>query len=126
MPKAQSLIDGKIGIRVRNVTFQRMVYRFYSLFSSLGLRLNIKKPYVFHRYNFTASSLHLLLQRTGFKYIQIINSPLTEGDPYTHMQIKEIISTLKDLVDAISRFFFMISKGCLIIGPSLLVWAEKR
>lgn len=45
---------GKIGIRVRNVTFQRMVYRLYSLFSNLGLRLNIKKPYVFHRYNFTA------------------------------------------------------------------------
>jgi 2-polyprenyl-3-methyl-5-hydroxy-6-metoxy-1,4-benzoquinol methylase len=116
---------GKIGIRVRNVLFQRMTYKIYFPFRNMASRLNIKKPYVFHRYNFTAKSLRLLLQRLGFSRIQITNSPLTKSDPYSYTRIDKLTSVLKFSVDIVGRVLFQISGGRLITGPSLLIWAEK-
>jgi SAM-dependent methyltransferase len=116
---------GKIGIRVRNVFFQKMAYKIYFPFRHFASWLKIKKPYVFHRYNFTAKSLRLLLQRLGFSSIQITNSPLTEGDPYSYTRIGKLTGFLKLLVDMVGRALFQLSGGRLIIGPSLLIWAEK-
>jgi ubiquinone/menaquinone biosynthesis C-methylase UbiE len=116
---------GKIGIRVRNVFFQKMIFQLYAPFSNVGSRFNIKNPYVFHRHNFSPKSLRLLLKRVGFRRIQITNSPLTEGDPYSHTRINKLTSVAKFLVDAASGTMFQISRGRLITGPSLLVWAEK-
>jgi 2-polyprenyl-3-methyl-5-hydroxy-6-metoxy-1,4-benzoquinol methylase len=116
---------GKIGIRVRNVLFQKMTYKIYFPFRNVASWLNVSKPYVFHRYNFHAKSLRLLLERAGFSSIQITNSPLTEGDPYSHTRIDKLTSVLKFLVDTVARVMFQISGGRLITGPSLLVWAEK-
>jgi len=116
---------GKIGIRVRNVLFQKMTYTIYFPFRTVASWLNIKRPYVFHRYNFRAKSLHLLLERAGFRRIQITNSPLTEGDPYSHTRIDKLTSVLKFLADSAAGTMFQLSRGRLITGPSLLVWAEK-
>jgi len=117
--------QGTIGIRVRNVFFQKMIYTIYFPFRGVASNLNIKKPYVFHRYNFTAKSLRLLLQRLGFSRIQITNSPLTEGDPYSYARIGKLTGFLKLSVDMVDRVVFKISGGQLITGPSLLIWAEK-
>lgn len=117
--------QGKIGIRVRNVLFQNMTYKIYFPFRNIASWLKVRKPYVFHRYNFHAKSLRLLLERVGFSAIQITNSPLTKGDPYSHTRNNKLTSVSKLLVDAIVRAIFQISGGRLIIGPSLLVWAEK-
>jgi len=116
---------GKIGIRVRNVLFQKTIFQLYSPFSNVASRFNIKNPSVFHRHNFSPKSLRLLLQRLGFSRIQITNSPLTAGDPYSHTRIDKLTSILKFLIDIVARVLFQISKGRLIAGPSLLVWAEK-
>jgi 2-polyprenyl-3-methyl-5-hydroxy-6-metoxy-1,4-benzoquinol methylase len=116
---------GKIGIRVRNVFFQKMTYKIYFPFRNVASWLNVRKPYVFHRYNFHAKSLRLLLERAGFSSIQITNSLLTEGDPYSHTGIDKLTSILKFSVDVVARVLFPISRGRLITGPSLLVWAEK-
>jgi len=116
---------GKIGIRVRNVLFQKMTYKIYFPFRNIASWLNVRKPYVFHRYNFHVKSLRLLLERAGFSSIQITNSPLTEGDPYSHTRIDKLTSVVKFLVDAAAGTMFQISRGRLITGPSLLVWAEK-
>jgi ubiquinone/menaquinone biosynthesis C-methylase UbiE len=116
---------GKIGIRVRNVLFQKMIYRFYLPFKGIALRLKMKKPYVFHRYCFSQQSMHQLLHRAGFKNIQINNSPLTEGDPYRHSKIKSFIWLVKHFFHLISQIVFKISNGEWVIGPSLLIWAEK-
>ena len=116
---------GRIGIRVRNVFFQKMAYKIYFPFHNVASRLKIKKPYVFYRYNFGAKSLRLLLHRAGFRPILITNSPLTEGDPYSHTRIDKFTSFLKFLIDIFARVTFQMSRGRLITGPSLLVWAEK-
>jgi SAM-dependent methyltransferase len=116
---------GKIGIRVRNVLFQKIIYRFYLPFKGIALRLKTKKPYAFHRYCFSPQSMHQLLHRAGFKNIQIDNSLLTEGDPYQHAKIKSFIWLVKHFVHLISQIVFKLSHGKWVIGPSLLIWAEK-
>jgi SAM-dependent methyltransferase len=116
---------GKIGIRVRNVLFQKTIFQLYSPFSNVASRFNIKNPYVFHRHNFSPKSLRLLLQRAGFRPILITNSPLTEGDPYSHTRIDKLTSFLKFWIDIFARVLFQMSRGRLVTGPSLLVWAEK-
>ena len=117
--------QGRIGIRVRNVCFQKMAYKIYFPMRNVASWLKIKKPYVFYRYNFGAKSLQLLLHRAGFRTILLINSPLTKGDPYSHIRIDKFTSFLKFWIDIFARLIFQMSKGRLITGPSLLVWAEK-
>jgi ubiquinone/menaquinone biosynthesis C-methylase UbiE len=116
---------GKIGIRVRNVLFQKTICRIYTPLRSAALRLKMKKPYVFHRYCFSSQSIHHLLHRVGFKNIQITNSPLTQGDPYRHSNIQSLTRLVKHFVYFISQIVFKVSNGKWVIGPSLLIWAEK-
>jgi len=116
---------GKLGIRVRNCDFQKMIYRIYLPFSNIVSLLRIKKSYVFHPYNFTKTSLHSVLQQGGFSNIQIIDSPLTKGDPYGYTKISGFTSTVKYLTDLLTKMLFKLSGGRLITGPSLLAWAEK-
>jgi 2-polyprenyl-3-methyl-5-hydroxy-6-metoxy-1,4-benzoquinol methylase len=117
--------QGRIGIRVRNVFFQKMAYKIYFPLRHVASWLKIKKPYVFYRYNFGAKSLRLLLNRAGFRPILLTNSPLTEGDPYSHIRIDKFTSFLKFWIDIFARLIFQMTRGRLITGPSLLVWAEK-
>jgi SAM-dependent methyltransferase len=114
-----------IGLRVRNVFFQKMVYQIYSPIKNLGRGLGLKKPYIFHRYCFSASALEQLLRRVGFERIQITNSPLTHGDPYSHTWVRGGTHQAKKLVALLSDAIFKLSFGKCIIGPSLLVWARK-
>lgn len=117
---------GKIGIRVRNVLFQKTIYHLYSPFSKITSKIHIKKPYVFHQNNFSPKSLYILLQRVGFRSIQISNSFLTKGDPYSHLQDKKITFIIKSVIYHASQFIFIVTKESLITGPSLLAWAEKK
>ena len=116
---------GIIGIRVRNVLFEKMAYKVYSLIKKMVPGLGLKTPYVFHRYCFSSNSLSQLLYRAGFTKIQITNSPLTRGDPYGYTDTEILVHVAKGLFDLASRAAFSISNGKWIIGPSLLVWAEK-
>lgn len=116
---------GKLGIRVRNCDFQKIVYRIYFPLSKLVSALNIKKPYVFHPYNFTKTSLDLILQQGGFSDIQISNSPLTTGDPYSHSKNRTLTPMIKYTIEILSKILFQLSRGRLTIGPSLLAWAGK-
>ena len=116
---------GVIGIRVRNVFFEKMIYRAYSIIKKIVPNLRLKKPYVFHRYCFSADSMLQLLPRIGFTKIEIANSPLSRGDPYGYTDIKIWVAAAKCLFDLTSRIAFLISGGKWIIGPSLLIWAEK-
>ena len=116
---------GIIGIRTRNVLFQTFVYRLFNLIKRIALRFDLKEPYVFNRYCFSSKSFHTLLTRAGFINIQISNSPLTSGDPYDHMGHQFPIKLAKYFLNIISKLIYLISSGRLLIGPSLLIWAEK-
>jgi ubiquinone/menaquinone biosynthesis C-methylase UbiE len=116
---------GKIGIRVRNLYFQKIAYRFYKLLKKIKLETRLKKPYVFHKYCYSRKSIYLLLSRAGFQNIRIINSPLTDGDPYQYVKYYKIINIAKIICKIVSDIIFWSSFGKLVVGPSLLVWAEK-
>ena len=116
---------GVIGIRVRNVFFQKVVYQVYSPLKKIASRLGLRNPSVFHPFCFSRKALFQLLRRVGFSYIQITNSPLTEGDPYWYTDIKVLTKVAKRLTGLVSGLVFWMSGGSMVIGPSILVWVEK-
>jgi len=69
--------DGIIGIRVRNVVFQKIAYYIQKPFKKIYPKLGIKHPTVFHPFCFTPRSIEQLLKRLGYTEIQIMNSSLT-------------------------------------------------
>ena len=116
---------GIIGIRVRNIIFEKTARRAYFLLKRIYPHLNLKNPSVFHRYCFTSKSLFQLLLRAGFTNIIVTNSPLTKGDPYDYGCKKGLTKAAKSLMDYFSRIVFWFSAGRMVVGPSLLIWAEK-
>ena len=116
---------GKIGIRVRNVMFQKFAYGCYALVKKIALKFGFKNPSVFHKYCFSPKSIYHLLSRLEYTNIKISNSPLTSGDPYSHSKNQFLVKSTKLTTYLISKFVFWITKGKILIGPSLLIWAEK-
>ena len=116
---------GIIGIRTRNVLFQMVLYRFFGLIKKMTLRFGLKEPYVFNKYCFSSNSLYVLLSRLGFINIKMNNSPLTTGDPYNHMPYHYPVKLAKTCVNIFSKSLFWITRGRCLVGPSLLIWAEK-
>jgi len=114
-----------IGIRVRNIIFQRLAFSILFPFSKILSRLGVKQPYVFHPYCFSANAIRILLQRLGYTQIQISNSALTYGDPYQYSGNQKMVANLKRLVALLSNFVFVATRQKIILGPSLLVWAHK-
>ena len=116
---------GIIGIRVRNVAFQKFAYHIHLPFKQIYRKLGVKNPTVFHPFCFSARAIEQLLQKLGFANIRIENSPLTSGDPYAYGIGLFPTHLAKTLIHQISNLVFTISRGRWIIGPSLLIWAEK-
>jgi SAM-dependent methyltransferase len=116
---------GKIGLRTRNVHFQKFAYLSYKIYIQFFSKLGFKKPYVFNKFCFSAQSVQILLSRLGFQNVKISNSPLTLGDPYQHSYYSLPIKMVKVLTAFVSRMIYSISSGKVIIGPALLIWAEK-
>lgn len=116
---------GILGIRVRNLLPQKFFYYAYLPFRDLGRKFGVKYPSVFHPYCFSPASLKMLLSRVGFEHIQIVNSPLTVGDPYGHVVVSGMVTLAKRIIGLISKLVFILSGKKWIIGPSLLIWAEK-
>jgi ubiquinone/menaquinone biosynthesis C-methylase UbiE len=117
--------NGIIGIRLRNVAFQKLVYCMHLPFKKIYRKFGVKHPTVFHPFCFSPRSIKQLVQKSGFTNIRIENSPLTSGDPYAYGISRVPVQLAKTLVHLISKLIFMISRGRWIIGPSLLIWAEK-
>jgi ubiquinone/menaquinone biosynthesis C-methylase UbiE len=116
---------GIIGIRVRNVFFEKIAYRIYYSLNKIDPQLSLKNPSVFHQYCFSSKSIYQLLLRVGFTNIKVTNSLLTEGDPYSYTYIKGLVKAAKRIIELLSKLVFWITGGRWLVGPSLLVWAEK-
>ena len=116
---------GVIGIRTRNVLFQMWAFRFFCLIKKIALGVGLKEPYVFNKYCFSGRSINNLLSRLGFINIKITNSSLTSGDPYNHMPHQYIVKVAKTCINFFSKFIFWMTNGRCLVGPSLLIWAEK-
>ena len=116
---------GKLGIRVRNVTFQKFAYYCYTFTKRIAPWFEFKNPSVFHKYCFSADSIYQLLAQFDYKNIKIINSPLTSGDPYSHYKNPYFIKMIKFVTQLFSNFVYYLTNGKVLTGPSLLIWAEK-
>ena len=116
---------GIIGIRVRNVAIQLWLCRCFSMLFRLWRKLGIKPLHVFHRYNFTRRAIEQILVRQGFVNISIHNSPLTTGDPYEYFSIGAAVGFSKSMAAALVELVYRLTHGRSVIGPSLLVWAQK-
>jgi SAM-dependent methyltransferase len=116
---------GIIGIRVRNVASQLWLCRCFSRLFRLWPKLGIKPLHVFHRYNFTRRAIEQLLLRQGFANISIHNTSLTTGDPYQYFSIGAAVGFSKSLAATLFELVYRLTHGRLVIGPSLLVWAQK-
>jgi len=116
---------GVVGVRVRNVFFQKAGRRCYSVFRTAFPSISVPNPSVFHQYCYSAKALHRLLERVGFANIRVTNSSLSKGDPYGYSEIPSLVRVAKIIMTFLASFVFLISGGRCVIGPSLLVWAEK-
>ncbi len=117
---------GVIGLRVRNVRFQKVVRAVYDRFIQVAARMEIKNPSVFNNFSYSRESMIALLKKAGFEQIVVLNSPLSSGDPYGHLKISVVTSVAKFIVEMFTDIIFKASGGRRIIGPSLLVWARKE
>lgn len=111
---------GVIGIRVRNLEFQKIAYYIQRPFEKIYRIFGLKRPTVFHPFCFTPRSIEHLLKNLGFTKIQIMNSPLTSGDPYGYCGFQFPILMVKTLIQLISNFVFSISRGRWIVGLPFL------
>ncbi|HCC47231.1 MAG TPA: hypothetical protein DEQ38_03815 [Elusimicrobia bacterium] len=91
-------------------------------FRGLGVR-----PSVVHNFNFGPRSLHLLLQRAGFRDITIRNSRPTPGDPYrTGGRLGGFLTSLfKVLYYYLAQALWLITLGRVYAGSALIATAKK-
>lgn len=116
---------GIVGIRVRNAATQIWIHRCQIHLNWLMRRHAIKPLSVFHCTNFSRKAIERLLSLKGFVNISTLNSPLTTGAPYSHLPRDRVVGLAKILTGALSGFVYRLSSGRAVIGPSLLVWAQK-
>ncbi len=116
---------GVVGIRDRNLVFQKALHRTYGLFERVCAPLGIKNPAVFHPLSFTPESLRQVLSRAGFSNIRVINSPLTASDPYGYWRFGGLSGMVKKISGLFAGLVFSMSGQQTVVGPSLLAWAEK-
>lgn len=118
---------GCVVIRVPNAAFHRPCIR---LLSSLGppIRSRGWDGYpILHLYGFTARTLASVVRQTGFQIVSLRNSPAainSHGMP----QERETISSLRWLfksVTAVARGVEFISRGRLLFGPSIELYARR-
>ena len=116
---------GIIGIRVRNLTHQLWLCRWFFRIRRLCPKFAHRPLHVFHRWTFTPDALERMLVARGFSDIRIQNSPLTAGSPYRYGRRDALIGIGKSMAGAASDLLFRFSSSRWIVGPSLLVWARK-
>ena len=116
---------GIIGIRVRNLTHQLWLCRWFFRIRRLCPKFAHRPLHVFHRWTFTPDALERMLAARGFSDIQIQNSPLTAGSPYRYGRRDALIGIGKSMAGAASDLLFRLSSSRWIVGPSLLVWTRK-
>lgn len=115
---------GIVFLRVENSVFHLLAFRVSKLFkfSNFGIL-----PYVFHQNNFNRNSLAALLQMSGFEDVNVINSPLTHGDPYRGGGILGDFGSqiVKIIVTFVAWLVAKLSLGKCLVSPSLIAWGRK-
>jgi hypothetical protein len=92
------------------------------LLRPLGIR-----PGVRHNWNFTPAALRILLEKRGFKNVELENAGPTKGDPYKTggWLGSAAVSLFKNVYYAAARLIYFASFGKCRIASSLFAVGEK-
>ncbi|MBI4735069.1 MAG: glycosyltransferase [candidate division NC10 bacterium] len=117
---------GYLAIRIPNAAFHRPWIRFLT---SLGpaLRWYGWDGYpILHVFAFTGSGLTRLVQRAGFHVLEVRNSSFaTEVTGPPQLGLRAVLRWLPGLIGAGAASLEILSRGCLLVGPSIELYARK-
>lgn len=115
--------DGLVIFRMRNVTFHFITHL---MFGKLVEKLKINPP-IFLLYGFSRRTVEKMLSKAGFRNIKVVNSELTKGDPYSTGETFTGFGMrlIKKLTLSLCQLIFYLTGGLLVLGPSILVFANK-
>ena len=124
--------DGYVFIRTPNAGWNYLSFRLTNFLSRVGLgKVFDERPFatfIFHLTNFSRPTLRLVLERSGFIPLSIMNSPPILGDPYLGLSSGgELLLTLVKLtVHGLAQSASLVSRGRWLIGPSLEAWGRRE
>ena len=118
---------GHLVIRIPNAAFHRPWIR---LLSSLGplIRWRGWDGYpIHHLFALTAGGLRSLVDRAGFRVLEIRNSPLAaEGFPSNRKGIKAVgLQLFHGIIAAVAAGVKCLSRGRWLVGPSIELYAKR-
>ncbi len=111
---------GLVFMRVRQHQVVRMVERAWKLF---GKSLGVADPTVYHPFNYTPKTLHVLSRRVGMNS-EVRNGALTKGDAYGVGKKEKVIRTVKKGVEKTAFLTENASRGRLVMSPTMELWAR--
>lgn len=119
--------DGRVFLRISNITFHLWLHRMFQCLRRVFPYIKGKsEPTVFHIYMFSPATITRLLNRAGFKNVRVTNSPLSpQVAAVSNLTGSRFNYWIGLLAFGMAQLFFWLSLKRLVIGPSLLVIAQK-
>ena len=119
--------DGRIFLRISNITFHLWLHRMFQYLHRLFPYLKrIAEPTVFHIYMFSPATITQLLNQAGFNKVRVTNSPLSpQVSAVANLMGSRLNYWINLVVFGMVQLLFYLSLKRLVIGPSLLVVAQK-
>jgi SAM-dependent methyltransferase len=118
---------GRVIIRVPNAAFHRPGVRALTALGPLVRWRGWDRYPVLHVFAFSANGLRRIVQRAGFRITRVRNSALAAEHPGEHRQgpRARILQSMFRLIAAQSGVVATLSRGRLLTGPSIELYAER-
>jgi SAM-dependent methyltransferase len=119
---------GLVFLRTPNAIFQLAARRLSRLIVwPPALARLVGEAHFFQPLVWAPDTLRLLLTRAGFTGVRMLNSPLSQGDPYrgTSPGRDRLVADVKRVVHAVACGVRLVSGGRLLVGPSICATARK-
>jgi len=118
---------GLMVLRVPNLAFHWRLHRLWpDVVRCLPALLRYSEPTVFHLTMFTPRTVTAVLRKLGCAKVRVTNSPLDlYVEDLVHLLGRRTTAVLQRGLYGAAQLLYGLSAGRWILGPSLVVWAEK-